>query len=79
MTRLFRDGDMVATQALSGKKRNGRLGTVLAWLPDQQRYRVRMSAVKVLLLGHDHLVAAPRANATAAMAPFRQVLRQGAP
>ena len=77
--KLFRDGESVVTRALSGSKRNGRLGTILDWLPDQQPYRVRMSAEKVLSLGHDHVAAAPRANATAAMAQFRQVSRQGVP
>ena len=67
---MFREGEEVVTHALSGPKRNGKRGTVLRWLPDQQRHRPPMTAFKVLALAHHHSVAAPNAKATAAMAPF---------
>ena len=72
---IFRDGEVVVTQALAGHRRNGRRGTVLGWLPDQQRYQGRVSAVKVLLLEHNQLAIAPLATASATMAPFRSSRR----
>ena len=72
---IFQDGEVVVTQALAGHRRNGRRGTVLGWLPDQQRYQVRVSAVKVLLLEHNQLAIAPLATASATMAPFRSSRR----
>ena len=76
---IFREGEEVVTHTLSGPRRNGRRGIVLCWLPDQQRYRVRMTADKVLVLAHHQLVAAPKAKATATMAPFRRSMREAAP
>ena len=72
---IFRGGGAVAPRALSGLRRDSRRGTVLCWLLDQQRYRVRMSADKARLMAHHRLAVAPKAKAAAAMAPFRGLAR----